>query len=242
MIDFGWRLIASTTGTRSIRFSADQPPEHRGLENPEPDIEPDADHDDAEHERDAPAPDQELVAGDPAEHQHRDICQQQPGRRAELRPGRDEAAMGVRAAPIPSTAVPSRPIRRRRPIPWMKRMMVRMTAPQMPTLVVGRHKADGEGRRGRSAASVAINVALRPMRSPGGRRSSPTTGRARRNRALPDGECSSSTPHQRDSIYGEKSLPEDRGAVVVPQSSSPLGWSCPPCAGVIIGADAAGAP
>jgi len=40
--------------------------EDRGFENA-PDPQPDADHDDADQEWNAPAPDQELVAGKPAE-------------------------------------------------------------------------------------------------------------------------------------------------------------------------------
>src|SRR5580700_335510 len=71
-----------------------------GFENPEPDIEPDRDHNDAEQERDAPAPDQELVAGNPAEHEYREVGQQQAGGSAELRPGSDKAAMLVGACPL----------------------------------------------------------------------------------------------------------------------------------------------
>src|SRR5712692_4689177 len=116
-IDVGWRLLAHPRQRREddrpwltldhfedgYPFDpafGDQPPEDGCLENPEPDIEPHADHDDAEHERNAPAPDQELVAGNPTEHQHRDVRQQRPGRTAELRPRRDETAMGVRPRPF----------------------------------------------------------------------------------------------------------------------------------------------
>jgi hypothetical protein len=42
----------------------------------------------------------ELVAGNRAEHQHRQVRQQQPRRPAELRPRGDEAAMLVRARPF----------------------------------------------------------------------------------------------------------------------------------------------
>ena len=62
------------------------PPKRRRFHDAEPDVEPDGDHHEAEQERDAPAPNQELVAGNPAEHEHRYVCQQQPGRTAELRP------------------------------------------------------------------------------------------------------------------------------------------------------------
>ena len=90
--------------------------EDRGFEDAEPDPQPDPDHDDADQKRDAPAPHQELVARKPAEHQHRQIGQEEPGRRAELRPGRDEAAMlggsrpfhgqQYRAAPFAADADP----------------------------------------------------------------------------------------------------------------------------------------
>jgi hypothetical protein len=49
----------------------DDPPKRRHLPDPKADVEPDCDHDDAEQERDAPAPNQELVAGDAAEYEHR---------------------------------------------------------------------------------------------------------------------------------------------------------------------------
>ena len=54
----------------------DQAAKDRRLEDTEPDVEPDRDHDDAQHERDAPAPDEELVARDRAEYEHRQIRQQ----------------------------------------------------------------------------------------------------------------------------------------------------------------------
>jgi hypothetical protein len=41
--------------------------EDRRFENAEPDVEADASHDDAEQKRNAPAPDQKLVAGKPTE-------------------------------------------------------------------------------------------------------------------------------------------------------------------------------
>src|SRR5262249_59096380 len=76
------------------------PPEGRRLHDAEPDVEPDGDHDKAEQERDAPTPNQELVARNAAEHEHRNICQQQPGGTAELRPRGDEAAMLVGPRPL----------------------------------------------------------------------------------------------------------------------------------------------
>src|SRR5437588_1916721 len=116
-IDVGWGLLGHSGEGRQddlLRLAlndfehwhplyplfGDETPEDRRLEDAEPDIEPDCDHDDAEHERDAPAPDEKLVAGNRAEHEYRQIRQQQPGRPAELRPGGDEAAMGVGARPF----------------------------------------------------------------------------------------------------------------------------------------------
>jgi hypothetical protein len=74
--------------------------ENRGLEDPETNPQADANHDDAEQERNAPAPDEELVAGNPAEHQHRDIRQEQSGGSTELRPRREKAAVLVGARPF----------------------------------------------------------------------------------------------------------------------------------------------
>src|SRR5215472_1422175 len=65
-------------------------PENRRFEDTEPDVEPDRNHDDAQQERNTPAPDQELVARDGAEHQYRHVREKQPGRSTELRPRRDE--------------------------------------------------------------------------------------------------------------------------------------------------------
>ena len=84
-----------------------QPPEDRRFKNAEPDVEADAGHDDAEQKRNAPAPNQELVAGKPTEKQHRRISEQQSGRHAELRARGDEAAvMLVRAHSIASSTEP----------------------------------------------------------------------------------------------------------------------------------------
>ena len=87
------------TGTRAIRFSATIR-RNVGVHDAEPDVEPDGDHHEAKQERDAPAPNQELVAGDAAEHQHGYVCQQQAGGTAELRPGGDEAAVLVGPRPL----------------------------------------------------------------------------------------------------------------------------------------------
>ena len=53
--------------------------------------------------------DQELVARDPAKHQHRDVRQQRPGRTAELRTRRDETTMSIRPRPFHRQQVPAAP-------------------------------------------------------------------------------------------------------------------------------------
>jgi len=78
----------------------EQSPKGRGLEGTEPDVEAHPNHDDAEQERDAPPPNQELIARDRAEDQHRQSCQQQSGRRPELWPSGNEATMRVRSRPF----------------------------------------------------------------------------------------------------------------------------------------------
>src|SRR6185437_5939334 len=78
----------------------DEAPEHRGFENAEADPQADGHHDDADEERDAPAPGQELIARVPAEEQHRDVGEEQAGGRAELRPRADEAAVLVGPRPF----------------------------------------------------------------------------------------------------------------------------------------------
>ncbi len=57
-----------------------------GFQNTEPNVEADPDEDNADHEGRAPAPDQELVAGDCAECQHRQISEEQSGGYTELGP------------------------------------------------------------------------------------------------------------------------------------------------------------
>ena len=58
----------------------EQSPKGWGLESTESDVEAQPNHDDAEQEGDTPPPNQELIARDHAEGQHREICQQQSGR------------------------------------------------------------------------------------------------------------------------------------------------------------------
>jgi len=48
-------------------FLLNEPREDRRLKNAEADVKADAGHDDAEQKRNAPAPDQELIAGKPTE-------------------------------------------------------------------------------------------------------------------------------------------------------------------------------
>src|SRR6516165_7821900 len=71
-----------------------------GLENAEPNVESDPDHDDAEPERHAPSPVEKLVARDPAEQQHDYIGEEQPGRTAPLRPRGNKPAMGISPGPF----------------------------------------------------------------------------------------------------------------------------------------------
>src|SRR5437660_8842307 len=72
----------------------------RGLGNTKPDPQTDPNHDNAEKERNPPSPSQELVTGPPTEEQHRQICQEQSGRPAELRPGGEKAAIFVGSRPF----------------------------------------------------------------------------------------------------------------------------------------------
>ena len=69
-----------------------QPPgEHRGLEDPHPDVEPDRDHHQAEDERDPPAPGLELRVGQlPAQQVEEPGAEDQPERHAELRQARHQ--------------------------------------------------------------------------------------------------------------------------------------------------------
>ena len=74
--------MTSSAGVRSTRFSASSRlTKGTGFEGTEPDVEAHPNHDDAEQERDAPPPNQELIARERAEIQQRQICQQQSGRR-----------------------------------------------------------------------------------------------------------------------------------------------------------------
>jgi len=74
--------------------------EYRRLEDAQANPHADRDHDDADPERHAPSPGQELIAGNRAEHEHHDVGDEEPGRSAPLRPGGDEAAMCVGLGPF----------------------------------------------------------------------------------------------------------------------------------------------
>src|SRR5262245_10693224 len=74
--------------------------EHRRLENAEPDIESDHDQDEAQEERYAPAPGEELLAGHLAEREHGEVGEEKSARHAELWPGGDEAAGMIGARPL----------------------------------------------------------------------------------------------------------------------------------------------
>jgi hypothetical protein len=105
--------------------------EDRRLEDAEPDPQTNPDHDDAQQERHAPAPAQELVARQFAERQDREVGEEKAGRSAELRPGRDEPMVFARAAhSIDNRTEP--PHSPPTPIPWMKRRMTITSGPQMP--------------------------------------------------------------------------------------------------------------
>ena len=108
--------------------------EDRGLENAEPDPQPDDDHDGAEEERNAPAPGEELIAGEPTERPTpRTFARNNPAGapncgQAERKP----RFLSVRAHSIASRTEP--PHSPPTPMPWTRRMTVSSTAPQMPML------------------------------------------------------------------------------------------------------------
>ena len=89
----------------------------------------------------------------------------------------------VRAHSIASSTEP--PHSPPTPIPWMKRRTVRMTAPQMPIDVVGRHEADERRSRCPSAAGSRSASPCGRCDRRNGRRSPRRSGarRSRRNRS-----------------------------------------------------------
>ena len=75
-----------------------EPLEQRGFQDAQPDVQPDADQDDAEVEGNPPAPaGKPLRAGDVAHDQERPVRQEQANRNAELRPAGDQAALAPMA-------------------------------------------------------------------------------------------------------------------------------------------------
>src|SRR5215469_5878261 len=74
--------------------------EHWRFKNAEPDPQPYPDHNDAEPERHPPTPSEELIAGNRAEDQYRDIGDEETRRAAPLRPRGDEAGMCVGLCPL----------------------------------------------------------------------------------------------------------------------------------------------
>src|SRR5262249_47057507 len=74
--------------------------EDRSLENAKPNIKPDADEDEAQEERYAPAPGEELLARHLAKREHGEVGEEKPAGHAELRPGGDEATRVIGARPF----------------------------------------------------------------------------------------------------------------------------------------------
>ena len=105
--------------------------EHRGFHDAETDPQPDADHDGAEEERDAPAPDQELIAGKPTEEQHRAVRQEQSAGAPNCGHAERKPRFLLVRAPTPSATEP--PHSPPTPMPWIRRIVSRI-APQMPML------------------------------------------------------------------------------------------------------------
>src|SRR5205823_3405600 len=77
-----------------------QPGEYRGLQNAEPDVEPNADQNETKCERDTPAPGQELLGRHLTECEHREISEEKSAGNSELRPRRNKAAECVAARPF----------------------------------------------------------------------------------------------------------------------------------------------
>jgi len=74
--------------------------EDRRLEDAEPDPQPNSHHDEAQPERDAPSPAQELIPRHLTERQDREVREEETCRPAKLRPRRDEPAIFARAGPF----------------------------------------------------------------------------------------------------------------------------------------------
>src|SRR5262249_31875051 len=79
---------------------SDEPREHRRLHDPQANPEPDRHQNEAQGERQAPTPREELVTRHLAEGNNREVGEEQTAGHAELRPRRDEAARMVGARPF----------------------------------------------------------------------------------------------------------------------------------------------
>ena len=139
--------------------------EHRRFKNPKPDPQTDADHDDADEERNAPSPDQELVARQPTEKKHRRVRQEQPGGGAELWPGGDEAAMLVGLRPFHREQHRTAPFAADPNALDQTDECQQNGAPDADA-VIAWHQVPRQNVAMPVISRVAINVALRPMRSP----------------------------------------------------------------------------
>src|SRR5438874_7558551 len=120
--------------------------EDRGLGDAEPDPQTDPDHDNAEKERDPPSPNQELVAGKPAEEQHRQIRQEQSGGAAELRPGGEQAAIFVGSRPFHRQQYRSTPFAADAD-PLDRPDDHQEDSPPNADALIGRHETDGHSRK-----------------------------------------------------------------------------------------------
>ena len=111
--------------------------------NAQPDHQADADEQDAQQERDAPSPRQELIFGQARELGEHRGGEQQSGRHADLRPAAVEPAPSC-AARAPPPSAPRRPIRRRRRMPCARRSTTSADRGPRSDLRVGRQQADAE--------------------------------------------------------------------------------------------------
>ena len=100
MISFGC-FFDDFNNRRFLDFIITQKlPEHRCLEDAEPNPQTNPDKDDREREPDAPAPGSEQIARPSAESQYRKVRQEQTAGDAELRPRRHQAALAMMTRPF----------------------------------------------------------------------------------------------------------------------------------------------
>ena len=146
MISFGCFLMTSRTGAFSIFFLVQDFLEYRRLEDAEPDPQANSDQDNRERERYAPAPGQEVIAGPGAESQDREIRQQQATWHAELRPGRNQPALVLRARPFHRQQHRATPLAADANALDHPKDGQQNRAPDA-NRGVGRYESDGEGRQ-----------------------------------------------------------------------------------------------